>query len=583
MIKGLTSMKNIFSVLACVVLLTMGACNKSEHNGLESPDNAANPKAKERKVLMVLVDGGYGSEVKKIAPTNMNDLADNSIFSWDALSTTENTATVTNEAGWATLLTGVNPSKHGVLTGTAGNHFNQYPTIFSHLKTLSPELRSVAIATSSSFANDIAADATEKKTVATDAAAKDAAVTELSSGNPDLLVVQFSGAEQAGQTDGFSAAAATYRAAILAIDGYIGDIMTALNKRVNVPNEDWMVVVASTKGNNTGYDPGIKPWSAFDDNRHNSFVIIANPRFAYNNKSKPPIFPYYGATNSYRIGNLDLANRRYAQVKDSTIYSFGSSGDFSAQCKVKIPAGDYGYPAFLGKRLAFERTEGNHGWLFFLEDADWQANFNGANGSGDNTQARGTKVSDNQWHTLTLVVAQGSGTTRNATVYTDGVKNATTNISTRDLTTKSPFTVGWIGGGGNDIQMSITDVRIYDRALTDEEISNNYCRTDADLSDPSLLGFWPSTTVEYENGDQKKPFFRDYIAGNHLYIVNPSIISFSDATSNACPLVDDVAYKTVPRNVDVATQIYLWMGYSIPQNWGLEGQSWVPKYVDIVE
>ncbi|MGC4235692.1 MAG: alkaline phosphatase family protein [Niabella sp.] len=576
--------KAIFHCTFAAVLaaVAFSACNKSVNNGLESPDNAQNPQAKERKVLMIVIDGGLGNEIKKIAAPVITDLTENAIFSWDAINSTKNTVEVTNEQGWATLLTGVNPDKHNVISTAATNNFNQYPTVFTRLKTLEPGLRSVVISSSSALTGQIAADATEKKLVANDAAVKDAAIAEMSSGNPGFVMVQFSGVDAAGLAEGYMASSAAYRAAVLNVDSYIGAILEALNKRANAPNEDWMVIITSSKGNSTVYNPVGKPWSAFDDARHNNFLLITNPRFGYNNKEKPTVFPYYGTTNSYRIGSVTGTSRRNASVKDATAFNYGITGSFSVQCKVKVPSSS-NYPSFLGKRLAFSTSAGNHGWVFFLENGDWQANFNGANGSGGNTQARGTAITNNQWHNLNLVVTQVSSTVRNATVYTDGVKNATTNIGARDLSTTAPFMVGWRDGStGGDIQMLVTDVRIYNRALTDAEIANNYCRTDADLTDPSLVGFWPSTIVEYD--DAGNPYLRDYTAGgNHLFLNNPSIVSFSEGTPNACPLVDEVAYKTVPQSVDVATQIYLWMGYTIPQGWGLEGQSWIPKYVDLVE
>lgn len=575
---------NFFWSYAFVGIIAMGvfsACNKSANNSLESPENQENPQAKARKVLMIVVDGGLGAEVKKIAPPVMMDLSENSIFSWDALNTTDNIADVTTDAGIATLLTGVNPAKHGVTATVSTNKFGQYPTLFTKLKTLSPNLRSVVISSSASVTGTIAADATEKKLVSSDAAAKDAALAELNTGNPSLMVVQFAGADKAGMADTYLASSTAYKTAVLAIDTYIGQIVSALYKRASAPNEDWMIVIASSKGNSTVYNPGAKPWSAFDDARHNSFLIVANPRFAYDNKEKPTLFPYYGTTNLFRIGNVTGSSRRYAEVKDATKFNFGNAGDFSVQCKVKIPTGDYGYPSFLGKRKAFTTSAGNHGWLFFLEGADWQANFNGANGTGGNAQARGTKVSDNVWHNLNLVVKQGTGTVRNITVYTDGVKNGTRDVAARDLNTTAPFAVGWRdGSNGGDIQMNITDIRIYNRALTDAEITSNYCRVDADLNDASLIGFWPVTSVEYDAGGN--PYLKDITSGaNHLYLTNPSVVSFSQVSPNVCIRIDDVAYKTVLRGVDAATQAYLWMGYTIPQSWGLDGQYWIPKYIDM--
>ncbi|MBK7099858.1 MAG: hypothetical protein IPH58_18090 [Sphingobacteriales bacterium] len=254
--------------------------------------------------------------------------------------------------------------------------------MFTRLKGLSTTARSVVISSSAALANVIGSAATDKKLVANDVAAKDAALAELKTGNPDLVVVQFSSAAAAGMADGYLASSPSYKAAVLNIDGYVASILDAMGKRANAPNEDWMVVITSAKGNNIPYNPSGKPWSAFDDARHNNFLIMANPRFAFNSKAKPSVFPYYGTTNSYRIGNIAAASQRIAMAKNVDKYNFGSSGNFSVQCKVKIPSGSYGYPSFLGKRQAFTASTGNHGWLFFLEGADWQANFNGASGTG---------------------------------------------------------------------------------------------------------------------------------------------------------------------------------------------------------
>ncbi|MBK7099859.1 MAG: hypothetical protein IPH58_18095 [Sphingobacteriales bacterium] len=82
MINYLKKLKTVlnFLIIISIVAVGMAACNKSGSNSLESPDNAENPKAKARKVLMVLVDGGYGAEIRKIAPPGMTDLSANSIF-----------------------------------------------------------------------------------------------------------------------------------------------------------------------------------------------------------------------------------------------------------------------------------------------------------------------------------------------------------------------------------------------------------------------------------------------------------------------------------------------------------------------
>ncbi|MEO9021739.1 MAG: DUF4983 domain-containing protein [Ginsengibacter sp.] len=567
--------------LAAFVLIF--SCNKPFNNTLKGGNGTGADQANTvtRRTLLIVVDGAVGSEVRDAVPPVLNSLADFSIYSWDALNDFKNN-TITNPYGWSSLLTGVNSNKNGV-TGDdfSGNNFAAFPTIFTRLKQSDSQLRTSAFCSSPEVADNLAADATEKKSYAGDDAAVTAgAQAELASNNPSFMLVQFHSVDEAGSESSYSAASSEYKTAILQVDSYIGKILTAMQSRPSFKNENWMVIVTSNKGSNTVYTPPSGSlWSAFNDTRHNTFFFCYSPRFNSQQLVKPSaVIPYIG-TSPYYNGSRGK-NQRAKVLSGGSTYDIGSSGEFTIQCKVKFPVGNTYYPAFLSKRASF--SGGVVGWVFFREGDFWQINF-GQAGFG-NRQIRGASVGDNQWHTLTAVIRQEGGK-RNVYTYTDGVLYPFT--GNRDisgygnLNSPQPLTVGDlppddVGGLGNYF---VTDIRFYNAALSDDYIANNFCKTDVDDADPyksNLLGFWPSTSVR---ADKTVP---DLSGNNHdLVVENYNSGNFNDATTRVCPPISETIYKTVPNSVDVAVQIYQWLGIAVPSSWNLDGKNWIPTYSDI--
>jgi hypothetical protein len=564
-------------VLAGLFFL-LASCNKPFPDTLNKDyENGGGQNAMQRKTLLIIVDGAVGAEVKAALPPTLNSLTDFSIYSWDALSSYKNLQ-VTNANGWSTLLTGTNSDKHKV-TGNdfSGNQLHLYPSLFTRLKQEKPSLRTVAFTASSALSDNLTQDAEKSSSFGSDEAVKDAAVDELGSGNPDLVMAQFSSVDEAGQAFGYSATVSEYKNAILQVDAYIGEILTAMRKRDNFQSENWMVLITSNKGSNDAPPSGAQ-WNAFNDTNHNTFFINYNPRIVSQNPAKPStIIPYIGTTPLY----VDNANSRSRVLNPQANIDMGASGGYTIQCKVKIPPGDYYYPAIFGKRASFDG--GQVGWLFFLEGNIWQINMSQA-GYG-NRQVAGGVVADGQWHTLTAVIRQ-EGAARNVYTYTDGVPGSgKTNIADwGDMSSTAPLTAGFIpgsrfGGSYSPNDFRITDIRLYNTDLPADYIAANYCKTDVDQNDPyrnSLLGFWPAITV---SPDKQMP---DLSGNNNPMTVdsyNPG--SFNDITSTVCPSISESIYGTVPNSADVVFQIYQWLGVIAPPAWALDGKSWIPAYSDV--
>ena len=580
-------MKNIMHWKKSPVLVALAAiafivsCNKDFENTLPTPDSDSIVlQNSERKTLLIIVDGAVGTEVKAAALPNIIQLADFSIHSFDGLADYSQGA-MTNETGWSNLLTGVKPDKHLVAgTDLSQNNFANYPSIFTHLKQVKPEWRTSAFAASQEVVDYIAEDATEKVAFAgDDAAVKDAVKNELATKDPVFLLAQFHAVDEAGKAGDYSVSDAGYKSALQQMDSYIGEIMTSLRARPSFKSENWMVIITSNKGSNVAADPDAAARNAYNDSRRNTFFLCYNPRFNSVNPARPgTVIPYIGTAPLYDGNN---AASKSEVLDGGTTYDFGAEGSFTIQCKVKIKPGGYYYPAFLGKRESFDG--GVPGWVFFLEGDVWQINF-GQTGQG-NTQVKGQSITDNNWHTLTAVIRQ-EGTNRMVYTYTDGVYSGNSaNIAGKgNINSPAPLTVGWIdgsryGGGYSPTGYYVTDVRIYNTALTEEYIAGNFCKINIADTDPyfnSLIGFWPCTSVSSAKE------MADLSGNNHPMVVDLlNSSNFTELSTEVCPDISEEVYRTVPNSVDVASQIYRWYGILVPDNWSLDGKIWIPGYADV--
>ncbi|WP_447640635.1 MULTISPECIES: LamG-like jellyroll fold domain-containing protein [Chitinophagaceae] len=559
------------------------ACNKNNNATLTSAKNSATTSSLQQKVLFVVVDGAMGTEMQAVTPPVLTGLTNHAIFSWNSL-TDYTDDSVTNPSTWTTLLTGVNNDKHQVSDNLGTVDLADYPTMFTRLKTSNSKLRTIGIASVDSFKTALLGDATLASSFGgDDAAANAAALSEIKTNDPDLLMVEFNSVDAAGRSSSYSASSSSYKSALLQVDTYIGQLITAIQGRANYANENWLIILTSNKGSNTGIAGGAA-WSAFDDPRHNTFTFYYNPRFVPKVTAKPVgILPYGGRTQSYTIsGSSDPGNQ--AIVPASTLgtrMDFGAGSEFSVQCKVKFSS-TTNYPSFLGKMQKFDDGNPTPGFLFFQESGNWQFTVRPIGGS--RTQVMGGAVNDGGWHTLTGVVRIESGK-RKIMVFTDGVKGAVKDIGMSDSYINAEnFMVGWrTGSNGGSLTGLITDVRVYGTALSDAYVAANYCSTTISPNDTAyskLVGFWPSADVQT---DGSKYWFSDMGPNNiNLNILKANLASFNDKSTNICPPVSVASYVSVPNNVDAFPLIFSWFNLPVSASWNLDGQTWVPNYNDII-
>lgn len=566
-IKSVFNLKTlgIGSVLGFVML--NAACNKDFDNVLPKTfkNDTAGIGTGSKKVLYIILDGVRGAVVRSIAPNNLTQLNSRAIYSYDGLADYQLNP-ITNAAAWTTMTTGVDYTKHNVTSESfAGLNVQATPTIFTRLKQSLGNVRTVSLASTAAFNDNLAADASVKQSFADDKSVKDAVVNELANNDPSVVVAQFHSAETAGAANGYTETATAYTTAINTLDGYIGEMLTALKARKGYAGENWLVIIAANKGGASvsGGQPGS---NIFNDASRNTYLAFYNPRFSPNRVEQPNInsLPYVGSAPRF-VSNT--SSNGVATLSNTSIGNFGSSGSFTFMFKFRD---DYGsanyYPMFIGKRSPFNVS--STGWGVLLGANSAQLDYNGSPRPGF-----GIDIRDGKWHTVAFKIYL-EGTQRKISLFVDGVIRSTNNIS-GNADNSQPLKIGAdkATDGNTSTNLLIKDVALFNIALSDADIISTM-RIQLKPSNPfygNLLGYWP--------GDETSgTVMADKSGKGNNFTFNSAIqfSPFSDISPNISPEISQAAYLAVPNGVDIPVLIYNWMNIAIPAQWNLMGKAYLP-------
>ncbi|SMC59218.1 Type I phosphodiesterase / nucleotide pyrophosphatase [Pedobacter nyackensis] len=562
-IKSFFEIKTLSITAIIGLILVISGCNKDFENVL--PKSFRNDTLGlgdgSKKVLYIIMDGVKGSVVESLAPTNITEITQKAIYSYDGLADFQYNQ-LTNAAAWTTMLTGVDYTKHQVSNENfSGLNLQATPTIFTRIKESLGNVRSVSIAASAGFNDNLAVDASMKQTLTDDAAVKAAVVDELSTNNPSLVVAQFHSAEDAGATAGYTTATPSYTTAIQNIDGYIGEILKALKARKTYATENWLVVIASNKGGGTSGGAGGS--NIYDDLSRNTFLAFYNPKFVVTPISQPDIdnLPYVGTAPRF-ASNASVSPKALLS-SNTNIGNFGVSGNFTMMFKMKDDLGAAsGFPPFIAKQVTFGSGAG---WNYFRGSNNVQLSFSGAS-----TLQGAAVMNDSKWHTYAITITT-SGGTRTTVFYIDGVSRSSTNIGVTNRDNTAPLRIG--ADMGKNTSFMVKDLAIFNVAMTPAEVIKNM-RIQLRPSNPffsNLLGYWPfdetSGTVAADVSGK----------GNNMTYSGPvQFIPFSEISPNISPEISSAAYTAVPNGVDIPVLIYNWLNIAVPSQWGLMGKFYNP-------
>lgn len=331
--------------LAAIALLNIAlvACGGSGQSpgfmASETPDNSGTPASQRNgRILIIGLDGTRADGLSQANTPNIDQLISNGIASYQAI-----TGDVSlSGPGWASMLTGVWCTKHNVLdndTTWAQSRFDTYPHFMARLKEARPAARAVSIShwnpindeivCAPERAGDAACDGIDVITnVDTDAAVRDAVVSELQNGDADVIFMQFDDIDHAGHGDppfgvgggdagGFCPFSGgepagngsqcvnfnqNYIDTIETTDDYIGDIIAALEARPNYDSEDWLILSSPDHGGSGGvFNQHGFP---VDIDRRTFYIVSGNAADSLNATAQPKIVDI-AATALFHLG-LDI-------------------------------------------------------------------------------------------------------------------------------------------------------------------------------------------------------------------------------------------------------------------------------------
>ncbi|QEC54003.1 concanavalin A-like lectin/glucanase superfamily protein [Anseongella ginsenosidimutans] len=562
--------------LAIGLTALMTACNGNFEKVLPDTDYSdsisviyGNPK-----VLYLIVDGARGVSVRDAQAPHLTSLLPSSIYSWVSLSDDE----INGDAGnWASLLTGVEKEKHGVVNNDLSSaNLDEYPVIFERVKEALPESSISVFGTSALFTEQLSAGADVKETFDGDEGVTAAVIDALSEDDATFITAQFSGVDEAGAAHTYDLSSPEYKAAILAFDDQLGSILEALQNRPEYESENWLVVVTSSSGGPFTLPEEENDNTIFSKPAFNTFTVFYSRQYGQRFIGKP----YLGSR--FQGDFVRFQGQRKAQLLqgDNSVYDFAEDQEFTIELKVKKNPGPdnnykFYYPAVLGKRSEWSSGwGGSPGWTIFLEDRFWMFNLRGDD--GDVGQVRGADLADATWNSIAVscVIRNGERFVR---TYTNGAYNGEMNITGwGNIINDFPLTMGYLQGNGHrEPDVYLSDVRIWRYPLPDEVISQFACETYIDASHPFydyLAGYWP-----VYGGAEGDTLIRDEgPLGNHLRLSEDDF-SWDLLNEFICaPSTADLG-NLVPGTADIPAQLFSWLKIARQENWQLDGRVWLDQ------
>ena len=555
-------------ILVMTLLLAALACQ--EQFGRLIPDSedddSVNVTYGDPKVLLVIVDGVRGQSIQEIEPPVIQGLLNTAIHSWVSVS---DEGTIEPGANWASMLTGVSKSKHGVLNNDFEHtNFDTYPLVFDRLRAADAGIKS-AIYTSSTLFDDAFGDAADQSAVSANDETVTAAAVEAIEGDSDLdlITVHYTHPNAVGATEGYDASVPAYREAIMSFDSQVGELLDAMRSRANFDTEKWLVVVTSSIGGDYPVDDAANDNTIFSKPLNNTFTIFNAPTYKTRYVGKP------FAGNRYQGNFIRFDGLLYGTVSDgdNSVYNFGENS-FAIELKVKKnKVINQIYPTLLSKRGEWDTETDSLGWTIFLEDNYWRFNARGTTGGG---QISGGELSDGTWNSIAIVGRIVNGE-RVLITYTNGVRNNELNVKNWGaIDNNQPLRIGYMGPHEDwDPDAYIADIRVWKLALAEEVVNQYACEIGVDENHPyydALAGFWPVTSYSGGRIEDLGPL------GNDLVLSNTGEAALHLNELICAPSSDDLA-ANVPRAVDVPMQIFTWLKVFAEENWQMDGRVWIDQ------
>ncbi len=201
-----------------------------------------------RKVLIIGVDGTRSDALQKAETPNIDGLLVNSLYTFNGW----HCGITMSGPSWSDILCGVWEAKHGVTgNGYNGSNFSRYPYFTKRAKEIVPDLYCVQVVEWSPLNDDVYNDGWNEKIKVPDGNGRpttDSAIAKLKNPVLDCMFVYFDKVDLAGHSSGFNPNNSNYMSAIEKVDGFIGEILSAVYSRTDYAEEDWLILLVTDHG-----------------------------------------------------------------------------------------------------------------------------------------------------------------------------------------------------------------------------------------------------------------------------------------------------------------------------------------------
>lgn len=565
-------------MMVAVLLLTVVACGKYYDPPMIFEEPPSGERPKDRKVLLISIDGLPGAVLSQSVPTNIASLLDNAKYSFDGFSD----ADTGDAASWTTMMAGTSSGRHGV----HGNSYDpedpddpddthnapiiQYTTVFQRVLETGRRLKSLSVTSDASTDEYLFAFSDHRVIATSDLAVKDSAVNAISQTRElSFAVVNFRELLNIGKEGGFSRDNGAYVAALTTIDGYVGEIMTALRGRSTAAHEDWMVIVTSNHGaDGDSYGGG-------------SIEERTIPVIYHNANFQRLEFEKANVVNSLVISTKGDVQTPTISAVNSDTYDIKNTGEYTIMFKVKnrtLPGGD-SHAVILGRTNAAYGSP--RGWQFMVQGANQSHRYRCLLGNGSATIAfvvhGTTRARANEWDAIALKIYADGGN-RYARIYVNG-EPAPDPVDITGRNHESAVANMFVGSGNLSPQSvgtfngEVNDLVFVNKVLSDEEIVAFSCLSEVGSSVPywvNVTGYWPmkegsgGTLANYADASVNTDFSFD--RSRHFW-------SLGEAW--AC---SDTDASVILWSIDLLPQIFYWMNIEPHTSWGLEGSIFLDKF-----
>ncbi len=208
----------------------------------------------QRRVLVIGIDGLRPDALQAAATPNLDAIRDHAV--WTDAGSTQIEADTKSGPGWASILTGVEATKHLVVSNDTLDQIDHtYATVPQRVEDAGLSARVLA---SWNGVGDMLEEAQlDGYETGFDLTIADLAEASLATEDHDLLFLHFDEVDSAGHAWGFSVDSEDYLWRIEQTDEYVGRLLDTIVARSSIADETWMIAVVTDHGGE-GTDHGAR-------------------------------------------------------------------------------------------------------------------------------------------------------------------------------------------------------------------------------------------------------------------------------------------------------------------------------------